>query len=94
MVMEGKAWVLINKSDEDLYIKLSFHKVGKAKGKGRPVWEFTEDFREASGFNSSREIDDANRMHKIPTHSLKVRAYETAHLRWVSKPKPLVHDSR
>lgn len=76
------SWILVSRENPALFIKLEFHKVGKAKGKWRPGWTFTEDFREAFSFPDSRAIDDAQKKHRVPVHILKPLDYATAHLYW------------
>lgn len=90
--MEGKDWVLVCKDNEHLYLALIFRKVGRSKGAGRPVWEWTEDFMQCNGFPNLAAIDAAVRKHKIPAVGVKVRPYENAHLTWTQNLNKQDHD--
>lgn len=83
--MAAGTWVLVNRNDEHLYLKLTFSKVGVSKGAGRAVWEWTEDFRHAQVFSNLREIETGLKLHKCPSNAVKVRPYENAHLSWSQK---------
>ncbi len=88
--MEGVDWVLVHKGDDNLYLALTFNKVGTRKaGLGRPGWEFTEDFRNAHGFAGYKDLADKIKKHGIPIGTVKIRPYTNAHLTWMQRiPSP------
>lgn len=84
--MEGKDWVLVSKEDAALFIQLSFSKVGRSTGLGRPVWSWVEDFGEASGFDGYADVANAVKKHKIPIHNVKLKPYTNAFSEWTQRP--------
>lgn len=83
--MEGKSWILANKTETSLFIRLTYNKVGKSLGLGRPVWEWTEDFNLATGFAGYADVANAVKKHKIPIFQVLLRPYENAFSTWLQK---------
>lgn len=80
--MEGVDWVLIHKSEPGLYLCCTFSKVGKAKGQGRPGWEFTSDFTLATGFAHHAELATMIKKHHIDIGIVKLQPYTNAASEW------------
>ncbi len=78
--MEGKEWVLVSRTDENLYVALTTKNTGR--GRQRTAWEWTTSFSAAAGFDNAREIDLAYQKHRIPVTMVRLKNYTTAHLTW------------
>ena len=82
--MEAKEWVLVSKSDDNLYVHL-YRKLTRHGRPGRCCWEFTENFNDATGFRNYDHIADELKRHRCPFHILKLRPYTNAFSTWLQK---------
>ena len=78
--MEGVDWVLVHKDEEALYIQCTLDYTGRSKG--RPRWQWTTDFRLATGFKDYDDIASKVKLHRIPLATTKHKPYTNAASEW------------
>lgn len=84
--------VFVSRLDENSYLRLTHRTTRKGKP-GRAVWEFTDDFHEATGFRHSDDVNNLFSQHRVHTLFVKARAYGIALTHYLqhatnAKPRP------
>lgn len=78
--MEGVEWVLVHKDESELYVQCTLDYTKRSKG--RPCWQYTADFRLATGFASYDDVGAKVKLHRIPFSTMKLKPYEKAASEW------------
>lgn len=79
---ELPGFLLAHKNVDTLFVILTHSK------KGKPQWEFTEDFDLANKFTSEAKADLAMNKHNIPRSLARIRPRQNCHSDWLQNKAP------
>lgn len=74
--MEGDNFVYVSRTSDVLFVLLTRSR------KGRPQWEFTEDFSACTKFPGVGPAEAKAFQHGCPANMIRLRPYETAFADW------------